>query len=110
LTAKRRARPIGVIRADVWRAGLGPCIRGCESLYVDAHHVITAQKLRHFNLHDHLMDHRNRLALCRPCHDAHHNRKHPVMWEELPPAAIEFAQEVGLLWWLEKHYPKLEAA
>jgi cytochrome c553 len=33
------------------------------------------------------------IALCRRCHDAHHNRSRPIACSVLPDAALEFAFE-----------------
>lgn len=114
-TPLRRARrkPAAVIQADIWREGLGPCAV-CKALrvrlndHVDGHHVIPAQTLRRHGLHDYLVDKRNRLPVCRSHHESHHSRVIPITRVMLPAAVFEFAAEVGLGWWLDKHYPDPE--
>jgi hypothetical protein len=107
----RRGAPLRVTRrpldydAEVWRAGLGPCVITGATVGVDPHHVIYAQTLRKHGLHAFLTDHRNRLPVRRDKHLNHHSGVQPISRELLLPAVFEFAAEVGLLWWLDRHYP-----
>lgn len=98
----------------MWRENLANrCAScGCTSVSqrIEGHHVVRVQIIR-----DHartvgvegdalafwVWDERNRLPLCRTCHGRHHRRLPALPWaaiEEKAPAAIEFAEEVGLLW------------
>jgi hypothetical protein len=87
-----------------WREGLGPCVVTGVTLNVDPHHCIYSQVLRRHGLHEYLADHRNRLALVRNVHLNHHSGSDPLPIDLLPDAVWEFAADVGLVWWLEKHY------
>lgn len=94
-----------MIESEVWRAGLGPCVRCGSRLSVDGHHVIPKRVLRRLGFHDRLLDTRNRLALCRRDHERHENRSEPVTRELLPASVFEFADELRLGWYLDRHYP-----
>lgn len=91
--------------AAAWREGLGPCVVTEATEDVDPHHVVYAQTLRAHGLREFLGDHRNRLSLVRDVHLNHHSGVAPIPREILPAAVFEFAAEVGLTWWLDKHYP-----
>lgn len=75
----------------------------------DPHHILYAQTLRHHGHSDKLWDLRNRMILPRSTHARHHAGFAPILFEQLPVDAIQFAKEVGLYWWLEQHYPRREA-
>lgn len=100
--------------ADLWRRGMGACqvcpAEGghCEGR-VQGHHVVSKQALRRHGLHEHLWDVRNRLAVCARRHERHTTLSAPIAYGLLPSSAIEFAAELGLEWWLDRHYPR-EAA
>lgn len=106
----RRRQPwrSGVVAAE-WRAGIGACVRCGSRRNVDGHHAIPARILRMLGLHAYLSDRRNRVDVCRDCHESHENRSKPLTREELPAAVWEFAAELGLTWYLEKHYPSRKA-
>jgi hypothetical protein len=119
-TSLKRARrpprsPSEIEAAAAWAKGVKakPCAL-CGAKGVDAHHIITKQKLREvaaadgLDVQSLLWDHRNRLALCRRHHEAHHSRMHPVPWtvlEQHAPKVFQFAREIGVLPWLERNYP-----
>lgn len=107
---RKRRKPIVLIVAAVWRAGLGPCVVCGSRVNVDGHHIVPAQTLRRHGLHAYLMDKRNRLSVCRDDHEAHHNRSRPILRGLLPAAVSEFADELGLTWYLDRHYPFAVAA
>lgn len=88
--------------SSAWNLALGPGL--------DPHHIIYAQTLRHHGLHAYLADLRNRLPIPRVAHLNHHSGTKPITREQLPACAFEFADEVGLRWWLEKHYAESVAA
>lgn len=107
---RARRKPAKVIEADIWREGLGPCAV-CGARYnVDAHHIVYAQTLRRHGLGEHVMRKENRLALCRRHHARHHSGMEPVPRCLLPEAVFAFAAEVGLTWWLDKHYGPADQA
>lgn len=109
---RRRPKPAGVIVADIWREGLGPCAvcgRSSRKWRIDAHHIIPKRVLIRLGFSEYVMDKRNRLPVCRDHHESHHNRSHPLPRRLLPEAAFAFADELGISWYLDRHYPK-EAA
>lgn len=116
LRASGRRKPVGVIVSDIWRDGLGPCA-ACVPNHrlpgrIDGHHVIPKSVLIGRGFHEFVMDKRNRLALCRTHHANHHSRSQPIPRSLLPESVFEFADELGLGWYLDRHYPfaKVEAA
>jgi hypothetical protein len=93
---------------------------GCEGV-LQAHHVLYAQHIRawartHAYIHHLgpvalaelerrlLWDVRNGMCLCYGAHRRHHNRIEPVPLALVPPAAREFADELGLTYRLEEAY------
>jgi hypothetical protein len=103
-----RRKPAEVIQADLWRSDLGPCLFAGRDLCegpVEGHHAILRQTLRHEGHVDHVWDRRNRVALC----SRHHRRFHlgllTINQRQLPPPVLEFAEELGLGWVIEKRYP-----
>ena len=75
--------------------------------FMEAHHIITQQALRKRGHADLLWDTRNRLWLTRERHAQHHSCYRKIRWSELPQEALDFAEEIGLTWWIEQHYPNL---
>jgi hypothetical protein len=104
-----RRKPVGVIVADIWREDLGPCVACTPGRQlrgrIDGHHVIPKSVLIRRGFRAFVMDKRNRIALCRTHHSNHHSRSQPIPRELLPEAAFRFADELGLRWYLERHYP-----
>lgn len=70
----------------------------------DAHHVIPKQSLKRRNLHAHLWDARNGIPLARRVHERHTTAVERIERSALPPAAEEFAAELGLSHLLERYY------
>lgn len=105
----RRLKPAAVIAADIWREGL-VCCEVCPyegtacSGPIQGHHVIGRQKLKRLGLTDFLLDKRNRLGVCEYRHEQHTTGYKPIPRAVLPQAVFEFAEELGLTWYLEKHY------
>jgi hypothetical protein len=66
--------------------------------------------LKRLGHHTFLLDKRNRLALCRDHHEAHENRSRPVPRRLLPASVFEFAAELDLTWYLDRHYAEEQAA
>lgn len=110
----------GFREAVLKRDGLSrPCVVGCGRVAVEAHHIVYKRTLSNFlDLYDieeyplerQVTDPRNGLPLCRHCHDNHHNASQPIPRELIPEVAWDFARELRLDWWLERHYPKRRAA
>ena len=107
--ARARRKPAEVIMADLWRQGLGPCAllavpgHECEGR-VEGHHAITRQALRKRGLDEFQWDRRNRVALCDRAHLSHHTRAQPLPRELLPASVFGFADELGLLWLIDRVY------
>lgn len=103
---KRRSEIVSLI----WRRDLGPCVvcpfeGGTCRGPVQAHHIVGAHTLRKRGLNAHLMDLRNRLSVCEHRHEQHTNGYRPIPRELLTMQVFEFADELGLGWYLDKHYP-----
>jgi hypothetical protein len=81
---------------------------GCNAIATDGHHVITKQVLkREHHAHD-VWDLANFLPLCRRCHLNHHawsRRLSMQLLREHCPQVVGFAAELGLVAWLDRHYP-----
>ena len=77
---------------------------------LDLHHVIYQQTLRKHGHAGLTGDFRNMVVLCRFHHEQHHSRFRPIPAALLPEEAWEFADELGLTWWVERFYPGLVAA
>lgn len=109
---RRRRKPVEVIQADIWRAGIHRCrcVVCGTSRDLDGHHAIPKRVLKRFGFRDHLLDIRNRVPVCRDDHESHENRSQPIPRELLPDSVFEFAAELGLTWYLERHYPAAAAA
>ena len=90
-------------------AGDGGCGTGIDS-ELQAHHVITQQKLRKLKREDLRWDVRNGLTLCERHHRRHTRALKRVPFELLRPENVEFAEELQLGWLLEKQYPKTREA
>ncbi len=69
----------------------------------DPHHVISEQYLRLHGLQDLIWDRRNRMWITRERHSQHHATK-PLSIYELPVEALMFAEENGLMDFIEDHY------
>jgi hypothetical protein len=52
-----------------------------------------------------LYDPRNGMPVGYNCHRRHHSRHDPIPFALLPPAALEFAAELGLTHRIERVYP-----
>ncbi len=70
------------------------------------HHVIPRMKLRQAHVPRELWDDpRNIMRISYDKHRRHHSRHEPLLRSDLPDGIEEFAEEVGLGWWLDRHYP-----
>jgi hypothetical protein len=70
------------------------------------HHVLSQQALKRRHLHGLLFDRRNGIALCSRHHRRHEAAVERIPRDRLPPEALEFAERLGLGWWIEQRYPK----
>jgi hypothetical protein len=73
--------------------------------HLQAHHALSRQRLRRNGLEHLFWDPRNAVPACEdPCHRWHTTAKARIQLAALPPEALEFAEEVGLLHALEREY------
>jgi hypothetical protein len=77
---------------------------------VQGHHAIEKQALKRRGLHRHLDDLRNRVPVCEHRHEQHTTRAKPIPRDVLPASVFEFAKELGLSWWIDRHYTAATAA
>ena len=110
---RRRPKPRPVVGpetfGEIWREGLGPCVvcpleGGVCIGEVQGHHILSKQLLRRRGLFFEMLDHRNRLAVCEHRHEQHTTGYKPIPRAALPASVFEFAKELDLEWWLDKHY------
>jgi hypothetical protein len=108
----RRPKRISVVVVDVWREGLHlcRCIVCGTSVNLDGHHAIPKRVLIRLGYGDYVNDVRNRVPTCRHDHESHETRARPIRRVELPQAVFEFADELGLGWYIDRFYPHKEAA
>lgn len=55
-----------------------------------------------------LEDRRNLISVCRRHHDQLHWKRERIELPDLPAEAHEFARELGMMWSLERDYPRRE--
>lgn len=76
------------------------------------HHVIPQQTLRnHADVRRVkpwilVWDPRVGIKVSKRRHERHHSGHEPIRRDELPARVFEFAEEMGLGWYLDRHYPK----
>lgn len=96
-----------------WKAATGSVCMVCPAEGgecdgpIQGHHVVAQEQLKRrglARLAETLWDLRNKLDVCRRRHDLHTRAVKPIPLELVPPAALEFAVEHRLDWWVEKHY------
>lgn len=115
---RRQSNPMPAAAREAraaWAANLGPCAvcpaeGGVCSGPVQGHHAIAKQSLKRHGLHRALWDLRNRVPVCEHRHEQHTTAHKPIPRELLPASVFEFAEEVGLTWWLDRRYPVAVAA
>jgi len=93
---------------ELWAHNLGACkvcTDGECAGPIQGHHLITKQALKKRGLEIHLWDIRNRLPVCERRHDLHTRRIQVIPRDLIPVEAWQFADEIGLRWWLERFYP-----
>lgn len=112
-TRRKQARSaVEQLAADVWNER-GPCEVAAPHICdgrVENHHVIDREKLNQIGRPDLVYDVRNRFRIDHRTHRRHTTAVERIPFEWLPAAAIEFAREIGLVWWLERFYPSSRAA
>lgn len=103
---RRRRKPVGVIAADIWREGLheSKCVVCGTRRNLDGHHAIPRRVLVWHHLDEFVMDKRNRVPVCRYDHESHECAHRLIRRCELPASVFDFAAEIGLEWYLDKHY------
>lgn len=112
---KKTVRPrYSPIASEAWRASvvLGGCVLASDECQgpVQGHHVLPQRVLKREGYEARLWDPRNGIGLCELHHTRHERRLAVVPLLLLPDAAIAFAEEVGLGWWLERFYAPQEQA
>lgn len=111
---RTRRRP-QLVDSAIWRRDLGPCVvcpgegGQCRGP-VQGHHAIAKSKLRQLGLIAACMDLRNRVPVCEHRHEQHTTGYRPIPRELLPASVFEFADELGLGWYVDRHYPERQAA
>lgn len=73
---------------------------------IQGHHIIPKRTLKQQHFTDHVWDDRNGLGLCAWHHQRHENYRQRVPRDLLPEAVYEFAAELGIMWMLDREYPK----
>lgn len=103
-----------IVTPEEWKRRV--CMNGCM-VHADssqcvgllqAHHVITQQALRKRGHGDLLWDTRNGFAICEGAHARHSLAIDRIAYDDLPYAAFQFANELGLGWMIDRYYPRRE--
>ena len=93
-----------------WTEDLGACVvcpleGGTCSGPVQGHHAIGRQQLCRLGVDRRfLFDTRNRVPVCEFRHEQHTTGYKPIPRGALPASVFEFASELALDWWIDKHY------
>ena len=77
----------------------------CEPGVWHRHHVIPQQVLRRHGHGDLVYRRENMVILCSRHHQRHHSGHEALPRDLLPVEVFEFAAEIDLEWWLDRHYP-----
>jgi len=78
---------------------------GCEGP-LQAHHVVTQQTLRKRGLDNAIWDTRMGVAVCERSHIRHTLASSRIRFEDLPASVVEYVQNLGLQWYLDRYYPR----
>ena len=106
-TASEKTRSVAWWDA-VMASTRGRCAVHPELWAEDAHHVLPKASLRTRHI-DPYADPRNGMPLSRRVHAEHTNAKRRILRGQLPAAALEYAEEVGLIHLIERYYPEEDA-
>jgi len=115
LRLPKQAKVIDRQAAEAWarRARSKRCVI-CAAKNPHGHHIISQQQLRKtaeeldLDYRRLRWDQRNLLALCDRHHAGQHSKMHPVPLSTIlaeAPKVVQFARELGLEWYLSRHYP-----
>lgn len=72
----------------------------------ECHHVVAKGWLRRNGFAAHVWDPRNGVALTSAEHTAHTSRLRPLPRVALPAQVFDFARELGIEHYLDRHYPE----
>jgi hypothetical protein len=126
LRRKRKHVPLALARlarefTEAWHEATGTVCEVCGAtasaeVRIEGHHIVRQQLIRGASAAAKwsgevrarmLWDLRNKLDLCERCHGRHHRRLPTLKWsliERLRPEAVEFAEQVDLLWRAKMDY------
>lgn len=95
--------------ALLWRTDLGPCTicpaeGGTCGGPVQGHHAVAKEALKRRAMWAFLWDRRNRVPVCEFRHEQETTGYKPIPRELLPGSVFEFADELGLGWYIDRHY------
>ena len=92
-----------------------PCVE-CGSLFnIEAHHVIAKQTIKRMarsekwdwdREQETIWDFRNGIPVCVDCHQRHETAYRRISQSNVPPEAVEFADELGVGYLIERYYPE----
>lgn len=71
---------------------------------IQGHHVVSKQALKKRGWHVFLWDTRNKLDVCEGRHAQHTDGVAAIPFELVPAAALEFARDLELEWYVERFY------
>lgn len=96
LRARTRRSPATPARLAWGEPTSGNCQCGCDrwALWLEAHHVLTRNRLRQEGRLDVEWDTRNRMYLHKDCHTRHTDAVRRVPISSIPQQAIDFCREI----------------
>lgn len=122
LTKVEGARGYDLDRAAKWhryvtvgaKGKRRPCVE-CGALWnIEAHHVIAKQEIKRVartgrwewdREQEAIWDNRNGIPVCSECHMRHESAYKRISRGNVPPSAVEFADELGVGYLIERYYP-----
>lgn len=94
-----------------------PCVVCGSRTNIEGHHVIAKQEIKRVarsgrwefdREQDALWDVRNGIPLCDRCHQRHETAFKRVPRHLIPPAAVAFADELGVGYLIDRYYPEVK--